>query len=60
MPLSLFTGGNVPISQTFSSQLPVTAMAQMDALGGEPLLGSGFEAEEPEADFLDSDPNTQE
>ena len=50
----------MPISQTFPTPLPIAAMAQMDAIGGEPLLESGFETEEPEADFLDFDPNTQE
>ena len=50
----------MPISQTFPTQLPITAVAQMDALGGEPLLGSGFETEEPEADFPNSDLYTQE
>ena len=29
--------------------------AALDAIGGEPLAGSGFETEEPESDFLTSE-----
>ena len=28
-----------------------TLSASLDAIGGEPLTGSGFETEEPESDF---------
>jgi len=29
--------------------------ASLDAIGGEPLTGSGFESEEPESDFHTTD-----
>ena len=35
-------------SQGFQRDLPA---ASLDALGGEPLAGSGFETEEPEPGF---------
>ena len=38
-------------SQTVSEQTPRSREAVIADLGGEELTGSGFEAEEPEAEF---------
>lgn len=32
----------------------------LDAIGGEPLVGSGFEAEEPDPNFSSSEQTVQE
>ena len=31
------------------------SIASLDAIGGEPLAGSGFDTEEPESDFHSTD-----
>ena len=32
-----------------------SSIVSLDAIGGEPLTGSGFETEEPESDFYTTD-----
>ena len=40
-----------------SQNLPIDATAPFDAVGGEPLVGSGFEAEAPEPGFAQGQPS---
>jgi hypothetical protein len=42
---------------TNSQNLPSDTTALLDALGGEPLAGSGFEAEAPEPGFDQAQPS---
>ena len=42
--------GNRPAEVTIEDQAQATA--QLAAIGGEPLEGSGFDEEEPEKEFL--------
>ncbi len=44
-------------SQDFQRDL---SAASLDAIGGEPLAGSGFETEEPEPGFSAAEPDGEE
>jgi hypothetical protein len=40
-----------------SQNLPIDTTALLDAVGGEPLAGSGFETEAPEPGFAQGQPS---
>lgn len=50
-------GGKMQNSQDYAHGLPTTLL---DAVGGEPLAGSGFEIEDPEAAFSITEEAVQE
>lgn len=43
-----------------SQNVPLNAAMLLDAVGGEPLAGSGFEKEQPEPGFGESEPARDE
>jgi hypothetical protein len=50
-------GGEMQNSQDFQRDL---AAVSLDAIGGEPLTGSGFETEEPELEFSSAELSGEE
>jgi hypothetical protein len=55
-PHSTSEGGKMQNSQGFQRD----AAAWLDVVGGEPLAGSGFEAEEPDPGFSSNEQAIQE
>jgi len=45
---------------TNSRSMPIDVAVLLDAVGGEPLAGSGFEDEQPEPGFDDGEMGTED